>query len=70
MATCRRGYEIQVLRSGAGYYLGTVDEEGFPNCRISSGYAKTRELAENLLPDRVCMENTFCNGGEGCYITQ
>ena len=65
---CRRGYEIQVLQSGAGYYLGTFGEDG-PQCRISTGYAKTRELAEkNLIPDRVCMENMFCNGGMGCGL--
>ena len=64
---CRRGYEIQILRSGAGYYLGTVDEDGCPNCRISNCYAKTYELAEkNLMGDRVCEENLFCNGYKGC----
>lgn len=68
---CRKGYEIQALRSAAGYYLGTVDEDGCPNCRASNGYAKTRELAEkNLIPDRVCEENMFCNGYKGCFNTE
>lgn len=65
---CTRGYEIQVLKSNAGYYLGTIDEDGFPNCRVSSSYAKTREIAEKqLIPNRVCEENLFCNGFCGCF---
>lgn len=68
---CKKGYEIQVLRSGAGYYLGTVDELGFPNCRVSIDYARTREEAEKyLIPDRVCEENLFCNGYTGCGIVE
>lgn len=65
---CRKGYEIQLLHSAAGYYLGTVDEEGFPNCRVSIGYAKNPGLAKMLIPDRVCEENLFCNGYRGCGI--
>ena len=70
MAKCKKGYEIQTLRSAAGWYLGTLDEEGFPNCRISTQYAKTAEDAEKLLMDRQtnCGENEFCNGGNGCFI--
>lgn len=65
---CTRGYEIRVMKSAAGYYLGTVDECGFPNCRVSSSYAKTEEMAEKqLIPDRVCEENMFCNGFCGCF---
>lgn len=66
---CKKGYELQAIRSGAGYYLGTVDEDGCPNCRVSSGYAKTKELAEKtLIPDRMCAENMFCNGYTGCQF--
>ena len=65
---CKCGYEVQALKSAAGYYLGTLDEEGFPNCRISNGYAETAEDAEKLPMDRqTCMENEFCNGGTGCF---
>lgn len=66
---CIKGYEIQALRSGAGWYLGTLDEEGFPNCRVSTQYAKTAEDAEKLPLDRQCgcIENEWCNGGKGCF---
>ena len=67
---CRKGYEVKPLRSAAGYYLGTVDDEGFPNCRISSNYAET-EFKATLLPmDRQfhCMENEFCNECKGCFL--
>lgn len=67
---CRKGYEVKPMQSGAGWYLGTVDEEGFPNCRVSRNYAET-EFKASLLPmDRQfgCVENEFCNGGKGCLL--
>ncbi|MBO7713749.1 MAG: hypothetical protein J6S85_09285 [Methanobrevibacter sp.] len=58
---CVKGYEIRALKSAAGWYMGTTDDEGFPNCRISSQYAKTKEEAEKLLLDRQdASENQFC----------
>ena len=67
---CRKGYEVKPLKSAAGYYLGTLDEEGFPNCRISNRYAETEFKASLLHMDRQfrCMENEFCNGGKGCFL--
>lgn len=67
---CMRGYDVKPLKSAAGYYIGTLDEDGFPNCRISSEYAKTEEEACSLLLDRQtnCIENDFCNGGKGCFL--
>lgn len=75
---CRRGLEVQVLRSGAGYYIGTMtEEEGFPEpmCRISSCYYKTELEAARALtawnfPVRNCIENDFCNHGMGCGIEE
>ena len=67
---CKKGLEIQVLKSAAGYYIGTLTEEGEPNCRISTQYAKSaHDAAHYLLLDRQtnCMENEFCNGGKGCF---
>ena len=62
---CRKGYNIEVLKSAAGYYIGTKDEEGFPNCRIS-GYS---DKEADLIPNRQvgCIENEYCNGGKGCF---
>lgn len=68
---CKKGYEIQVLHCGMGYYIGTFSEEG-PYCRISAQYWKKKENAEKALAamnfkDRAyAMEVQFCNGGRGC----
>lgn len=66
---CKKGLEVKPLRSPMGYYMGTVTEEGLPNCRLSTKYAKTKELALKLALDRqtCCIENEFCNGGSGCF---
>lgn len=66
---CIKGYTIEVMKSPAGYYLGTKDPAGFPNCRIS-GYCQNKDLAPYLIPNRQtnCIENEYCNGGRGCGI--
>ena len=72
---CRKGFDLEVMQSGAGYYIGTRDDEGFPNCRITGYYSKKgAELAlkedfENkiFLHMRICVENNFCNDGKGCF---
>lgn len=67
---CRKGFEIKVLKSNL-VYLGTVDEDGFPNCRCSD-YFKDEKSAQDALKngfkERQCMENSFCNGGVGCLF--
>lgn len=67
---CKKGYEVKPMRSNAGYYIGTADEDGCPNCRVSQQYAKTADEALKLPLNRqvTCMENEFCNGGTGCNI--
>jgi hypothetical protein len=42
--------EIQICRSAAGYYIGTLDE-GMPNTRESVEYFRTKEEAETALQD-------------------
>ena len=66
---CKKGFEIEVFKSPAGYYLGTKDQDGFPNCRISREYAATKEEAERLPLNRQIgsIENEWCNNGEGCF---
>ena len=63
---CTRGLEIFPMKSAAGWYWGTRDVDGYPNCRVSTCYAKTREECLKLPIDRTCSENEFCNGGRGC----
>ena len=70
---CKQGKELKVLESGAGFYIGTFDEEG-PYCRISPYYGSDRARAqadlEAYLEDnkpfitRDCEEMKFC----GCTI--
>lgn len=66
---CKKGYEVRKLKSPAGWYIGTLDEEGYPNCRISTCYAKDEESAQYLVCDRQvsCIENLWCNEGIGCF---
>lgn len=64
---CKKGYLLQPLRSAAGWYIGTLDNYGFPYCRITSGYAETKEGALDLPLDRgYAIEVLYCNRGEGC----
>jgi hypothetical protein len=42
-------FELQVLNSAAGYYLGTLDELGMPYSRESEDYWRTFEEAEAAL---------------------
>lgn len=40
---------IEVLMSGAGYYLGTLDEDGSPYSRVSDRYWRTGDEAQLAL---------------------
>lgn len=42
-------YKPQVLKSQAGYYIGTVDKEGMPYARWSDCYFYTEEEAQEAL---------------------
>ena len=67
---CSKGHQIQIMRSAAGYYIGTSDpEDQCPYCRIS-GYGSTPDDARMNI-ERECMENQFCNGNSisGCRIS-
>jgi hypothetical protein len=66
---CQKGNKIQVLKSNAGYYIGTLDEDECPNCRISQYAKKPDDPILNI--ERECMENQYCNGHSlsGCTIS-
>ena len=65
---CKKGLEVRPQRSAAGYYLGTLDN-GEPNCRLTSQYAKDKNEAYHLPLDRQnAMENRFCNKNGNCGI--
>lgn len=72
---CKKGYTVQVLSGNlAGFYIGTVDEDGFPYCRLSEEYYPTREAGTDSLKKqsytiRRCVENEFCSGNGDCEIS-
>jgi len=68
---CINGYEVKVLSSN-GFYIGTLDEDGMPMCKISADYYKTRAEAQKALDDnsftrRTGVEITFCSKGKPCF---
>ena len=71
---CVRGFKVEALKSAAGWYIGTVDENGFPNCRISISYYGSKEEAEKMIKEGFAIkdygENEFCfkmAGGVSCF---
>jgi|GEM_PF-2910290 len=73
MLKCNKGYEVKVLKSGAGYYVGTYAPQEGPNCRISGYFKSPTELTVGdllLACTRICSENEFCNDGCGCQIKE
>lgn len=77
---CTKDLEVRVLKSAAGYYIGTTDfdpdiECEVPNCRVSQEYFKTEKDAQEALDlhnftVRRCMENDYCNRAKGCLSWQ
>lgn len=65
---CRRGFTIISRESMTGFYLGTVDEIGLPNCRCSKYFESKEELESSAIRERDCIENDYCNGGQGCFV--
>ena len=66
---CIKGYEIEPMKSAAGWYMGTRTEDGCPNCRVTSKYYRTADEAiDNMKKDyRYAEENNFCSRGRVCY---
>lgn len=64
---CKKGFEIQCMKSPAGYYLGTRDSEGFPNCRISGYFKNEIPVNFNYIDRMDAMENQFCHGYSSCF---
>lgn len=48
-AGCARRAELQVLKSQAGWYIGTVNEDGLPCARESQEYWPSEALALEAL---------------------
>ena len=42
---------LLILRSAAGFYIGTLDDEGMPRSRESQDYYKSRIAASNALKE-------------------
>lgn len=66
---CKKGYEVRPQKSAAGYYMGTVDGDGCPNCRLTTQYSKDKNGAYQLPLDRqAATENRFCNRTGKCDL--
>ncbi|VAW65869.1 FIG00973668: hypothetical protein [hydrothermal vent metagenome] len=54
------GYDLplQVLKSNAGFYIGTADDEG-PVSRESTEYYATHEIANNKLNTKDWIQNLY-----------
>ena len=63
---CKRGLEIKVYKSPAGYYLGTYEVDGGPNCRISGYFKEPPEVKIHNMTRMDAMENQFCHGYSSC----
>lgn len=68
---CVNGKEVGICYSAGGFYIGVVEDNHIPYCRVS-GYYKTPQEASEALEHKTfhrdCIENNFCNGGCGCQI--
>jgi len=69
--TCIKGYSVKVL-SANSYYIGTLDKDGMPMCRLSANYYKTREDAQKALDENSFTRNNgveidFCSQGKPCF---
>lgn len=71
---CVCGKNVKVLKSAAGWYIGTVDEDGFPYCRISGYYNEERRaqmaLDGRYFCEREASENLACHGGWGSCMPE
>ena len=63
--------KLQVLRSHAGYYIGTLDDSGHPFCRLSVRYWKDAVAAVAALQGgftkrswrcKECWREGYCEG--------
>ena len=66
--------KLQVLRSNAGYYIGTLDHPDGPFCRLSTQYWKDADAAVAALQGgfsrrswqcKECPNKDICEGGRG-----
>lgn len=67
---CKKGLEIKCYKSAAGYYLGTYEIDGCPNCRISGYFKEPVEPRVHLLNRIDAMENQFCHGYSSCLTAE
>ena len=58
-AGCGRRAELQVLQTRAGFYIGTVNEDGLPCARESREYWPTQEAATEALKNDEWTQKAF-----------
>lgn len=66
--------KLQVLKSHAGYYIGTLSDFGRPFCRLSTQYWKDADAAMAALQGgfirrswrcKECWREGYCDGDTG-----
>ena len=66
--------KLLVLRSNAGYYIGTLDQSSHSFCRLSTQYWKDADAAMAALQGGFtkrfwlcdeCSQKDICEGGRG-----
>lgn len=63
---CIKGHVIEILKSKAGFYVGTC-EQGFSYCRISNYKTEPGNLSDYDYSRMVCaIENLYCNKCRHC----
>jgi len=67
---CNKGFDIKVLKSNAGCYIGTLDHDGSPYCRLTD-YFESERAAQAALDSgnaviRKAVEIEYCSKNNRC----
>lgn len=68
---CTKGFEISVIESSSGFYIGTLTRDGQRKCRLSKFYFMTREDAQKAIvamhfDQLINPHNLTCSNGRPC----
>ena len=67
---CNKGFDIKVLKSNTGCYIGTLDHDGSPYCRLTD-YFESERAAQAALDSgnaviRKAAEIGYCSKNNRC----
>lgn len=70
---CKKGFEVRIVKFCSNFYIGTVNELGEEQCRISQGYGSPKAARKALAAKTFSRSGhgagvvSICNNGEGCF---